>query len=545
MQHIAPTRRARLTACKLLANVAKQTIFDVWCLHASNHARGAEGAMRLRRVWSARRQLYHASLKEATLLANLERLQRASRAAVRRDRTNHYQEKAAEAARASARNDTKELFAIARILSGAPPRSGGAIKDEAANTLTENKQVAERWTRHFAGVFCASICQKKEAARSGWTREQLQQKLEKASTWNLTVEDVAELITKLPKGKGCGPDMIPAEILQAAGPAGARMLYDLLNDIAASGYVPFEWKGGRLLPIWKKRGSPLQCSDHRGILLAPHMSKVLTGALQQRLLPQYLRHVGQSQFGCVRGRGTMAANLITRTVVDVGILTEVSVAILYVDLSKAFDVAVREILLGWPPGMAASTTREARAQHLHKCGIPADHALEVTDYIDESGGILAELGVDTTTRELMNAVHHRAWFQLEDCDDAIIVSTRGGRQGCRLGGLVFNMIYAKALAEARATMRSRGACVALRFDHQKPFWLSGGCDLLDYDSAGDDATPGRTLLQDVTYVDDEAAYLMHRNPLVLASQIRELCQPYNACSQGLDSASTGKQGRPR
>ena len=124
-----------------------------------------------------------------------------------------------------------------------------------------------------------------------------------------------------------------------------------------------------------------------------------------------------------------------------------------------------------------------------------------------------------STHELLKGVHENAWFKLDGADGERIVTTRGGRQGCRLGGMVFNMIYAKALQEARSQLKEEGACATLWFDATTPFWVSEGFSLTSPTGSEPESSLTETCLQDVTYVDDEAAFLMHSSPLVLAQQV--------------------------
>ena len=406
VRQIAPMRRRRLAEGQSLRSIVMQVVFDGWALLCrAEHRDGAipdsavecyylfddgdyyyhqydqRGEERARRISTVRAKLCMATFAEARSTAALGRLQRASRLVVRRDRLRHYEQQADEAAKACARGSTKEMHTIVRILAGTPPRQGGSVKSEAGETLTEAAAVAQRWTRHFAEVFCATVCPSSTSPEASWCKERLRTRLAEKDSLNITWEEVEDLVKKLPRGKGRGPDQVPAELLQASGSAGTRFLFDILCDIAASGHVPFEWKGWRLAPIWKRKGSPLQCSDHRGILLSDHVAKVLTGALQRRTLDAYTGHVGPSQFGCVRGRGTLAANMLTRAVIDAGAAMELSTAVLFLDLSKAFDLAIREVLLGWPASRDCT-----KAALLEKRGLPREHVQSMVRYIDTTGG---------------------------------------------------------------------------------------------------------------------------------------------------------------
>ena len=81
------------------------------------------------------------------------------------------------------------------------------------------------------------------------------------------------------------------------------------------------------------------------------------------------------------------------------------------------------------------------------CGFNKLVAEDICAYINKTGGILQECGIDDATRLLINPLHPRAcfvagsrlgddWFNLPT-----IVSRRSGRQGCRLGAVVFNFVF--------------------------------------------------------------------------------------------------------
>ena len=87
------------------------------------------------------------------------------------------------------------------------------------------------------------------------------------------------------------------------------------------------------------------------------------------------------------------------------------------------------------------------------------------------------MGVRPKVSALVNGLHSKAWACYGACD-SYIVSTTGGRQGCKLGGIVFNAAYALALrvlhdrlADANIVLRlkyRRGPFWANEFTHQNP-----------------------------------------------------------------------------
>ena len=105
-----------------------------------------------------------------------------------------------------------------------------------------------------------------------------------------------------------------------------------------------------------------------------------------------------------------------------------SCCILFLDLAKAFDYALRESLMGWPQDFNATSEQKS------------------------------ELG---------------SWFRYGH-RDSVIVTRKGGRQGCVFGGIVFNMTYAMALGQVRVELRKRSIILLLQYKGSKSI-LQGLC----------------------------------------------------------------------
>eukprot|EP00973_Karenia_brevis_P080762 11204662-Karenia_brevis.AAC.1 len=60
----------------------------------------------------------------------------------------------------------------------------------------------------------------------------------------------------------------------------------------------------------------------------------------------------------------------------------------------------------------------------------------MTAFINDSGHLLKQWAVDLKAA-LATSLHDGSWFQVGELDTVILAPT-GGRQGCKLGALVFN-----------------------------------------------------------------------------------------------------------
>ena len=263
-------------------------------------------------------------------------------------------------------------------------------------------------------------------------------------------------VSELSNGKGLGGDALPAEVIKAGGPYYSQFLHDVINDSYAMQYAPARWRGGKLKELWKRKGSSQICDQYRGLLLADHASKVFTGTIKTRVQDDIVKSFPKEQYGGTIGGGTLFAAMSTLLFIQYCIALNLSIAILFVDLSKAFDYAIREILLGWMPGFNGS-----KRELLRSSGVGEECIEELIHYIDTTGGYLRELGASEESVAMLASMHNGSWFKFGNCV-RILKTTRGGRQGCRLGALVFNGIYAKALKKLRARLVECGVVLILK-----------------------------------------------------------------------------------
>ena len=119
--------------------------------------------------------------------------------------------------------------------------------------------------------------------------------------------------------------------------------------------------------------------------------------------------------------------------------------------------------------------------------------------------------MDGKVYELIQSLHQGAWFQLLG-SDRYIVPKIGGRQGCKLGRVVLNMIYSIAIHELAESMRELG--VVLTLDQtDESFWGSvASIDAAPVDSVKRDRVH---CISHVEFVDDAALLMRAQSPAKL------------------------------
>eukprot|EP00973_Karenia_brevis_P048822 6773256-Karenia_brevis.AAC.1 len=100
--------------------------------------------------------------------------------------------------------------------------------------------------------------------------------------------------------------------------------------------------------------------------------------------------------------------------------------------------------------------------------LPSNVASHIVTWLEDHGPILEELGVDKKAFELCKSLYSGSWYRMGDAEE-LLVSRCGGRQGCRLGAMIFNLIYTVALHRAREELAELGVAMAIHFNIARLF----------------------------------------------------------------------------
>ena len=428
----------------------------------------------------------------ARISSTIFRVQAAARPMLERDRTDFLDGLALQASLAMNNGDSRSSFAIVRSLGGRAIKFNSSIKKLDGTLAATPGDVSLRWQEHFAEVFCGDVVDKTSLREHDTAACTFQ------STLDVGAEATSRAFRSLGRNKGVGLDDIPAELLQAGSDAIACKFADVNVRVLGNGAWPTQWRGGRMVDVYKKKGDASDCNSSRGILLADHSGKALTGIVKNAIDPFYEHHMPPTQFGAVKHRGTDMATHLIRSAIDTAKLLELSIFVLFVDLVKAFDKVIRQLVFGW-----GSSKPEDPVSFLCTLGVERVSAQWICDYIDERGHLLQQWGVDPGAACLSQALHHGAWFCIADLDSAVLSKT-GGRQGCKLGALTFNSVYAVALDMLAWELRRADIVFRVRVP-DGAFWQRSDEDV---DASDDNVV-------DAAFVDDEAIVLMAKSPALL------------------------------
>ena len=167
------------------------------------------------------------------------------------------------------------------------------MNDSRGNTLTEDGDIRNRWSRYYSGLVNETN-----------PKEHLQNVPETAGEVPpISVEEIRNQLAMMKGNKACGPDLIHIEVRKKIGEEGLVFLKKELNEMLTSG-IPSSWRLSEVTPLFKGKCSIPDCSNYRGIKPISHTLKQLERTLDQRL--RTIVELGNTQFGFFRrGRSTM------------------------------------------------------------------------------------------------------------------------------------------------------------------------------------------------------------------------------------------------
>ena len=190
-----------------------------------------------------------------------------------------------------------------------------------------------------------------------------------------------------------------------------------------------------------------------------------------------------------------------KSAIAASVMLEVSIFVLFVDLVKAFDKVIRQIVYGWGDGKP-----DDPKAFLESMGVAGSAASWICDYIDEKGHLLNQWGADEKANQLACTLHHGAWFSVGYLP-SVITSQTGGRQGCTLGMTTFNSAYTVGLDLLAWGLKKHDIAMVVQVP-TSAFW-----------SEPDPANAERDDVIHATFVDGECTVLLANSPKVLDKAI--------------------------
>ena len=234
-------------------------------------------------------------------------------------------------------NDQKLLHDLIKLQESSSSDSDSLIID--GKIVTDEDEIRKHWADYFEKLGTPSAVYEEDERLVNEIRALCNEDKEFI---NITPELVLEAIKRLNSGKAKDIYGLAAEHVKCISDPSLQTLTDILSSIINQGKVPDLLKASYKINIPKKNKDPRYQDHHRGITVAPIISKILetiADILGLEALPQ-----NKLQFGFSYGRSPSMCSLIISEASSESRATKTPLGTAAEDARKAFDVVHQNIL---------------------------------------------------------------------------------------------------------------------------------------------------------------------------------------------------------
>ena len=162
-----------------------------------------------------------------------------------------------------------------------------------------------------------------------------------------TANEISNLISSLNENKANGPFSIPSKIFKLIKNNVSEPLCEIINLSFSTGIYPDNLKIAKILPVYKNKGSNLECNNYRPISLLSNINKIFEKLMHSRLFNFLNLHncIYNLQFGFREKHSTDHALFSITEKIRETLDDNNFVCGTFIDLQKAFDTVDHSILL--------------------------------------------------------------------------------------------------------------------------------------------------------------------------------------------------------
>lgn len=161
-----------------------------------------------------------------------------------------------------------------------------------------------------------------------------------------TTNEIADIIKSMNSSAAVGLDKISTFLLKFLVDILAPIISKLINKSFSDGFFPETLKKVKVVPVYKA-GDKTLLNNYRGITIPSALSKIAEIVLLHRMQRHIINFnlMNQNQFGFSPHSNTTAATLHLVNAIQQSLDKSLYVAVVFIDLSKAFDCVDHHLLL--------------------------------------------------------------------------------------------------------------------------------------------------------------------------------------------------------
>ena len=231
--------------------------------------------------------------------------------------------------------DKNEIWKVRKRLMGK--------SNEDFDTITEEDQLltSSEETKEYIAAYYEDLYQAREETEEGktWTNmikeenRKTEIKVRNTHTKDISTREMIKAQKKLRKKKSCGPDGIPNEVLINASNKILEHTRRSFNEVSTKQEIPKPWKEGRIVRIYKGKGTKGKCSSERGITVSSNVGKLYERIINERTKETV--KISEMQGGGKPGANTADHLLVLQETLR----NQKEAYIAFLDVTKAYDKA--------------------------------------------------------------------------------------------------------------------------------------------------------------------------------------------------------------
>ena len=247
-----------------------------------------------------------------------------------------------QAALQKIKNNSKYFFSYAKSLSTVKSNIPLLIKED-GKIVTDPEGMANLLQSQFSSVY--SDPNSSDKVDPTFIPPSVQHPTE-LSEFDMTDEEIIAALKTIPKDAACGPDGIPAILLNECAAEFCEPFKIIWSESFALRTVPQFYKDTFINPIYKK-GSKAHAANYRPVALTSHIVKTFERLLRD-IMVRFIERNGilaDNQHGFRPGRSCLTQLLGHFDDVIQGLANNKDTDAIYLDYAKAFDKVDHDLLL--------------------------------------------------------------------------------------------------------------------------------------------------------------------------------------------------------
>ena len=331
------------------------------------------------------------------------------------------------------------------------------IRDADGEILENEALVAERWRAHFSEQEDGLPVTAEELVR---LNNAVQREGLPVPEWTElpTLAEIEAAMRRTAPNKAFFADGVPGEVLCKAPSLMARVMFPLFLKQVLQRREALIFKGGRLVPSFKKGDASL-CTNYRSLFVSSPIGKILHGIYRQILGKHFEQDRAAMQLGGLKGQTIVQVSHVLHLFHAITLQKKHSCAILFIDVQNAFYRLLRKHLVN-------SRQDKRGLQEMFRTLGLAEQAYEefTTHFVDPP--VLEEGGLSPFLVSLFREFFETTWYAMEGTS-VLTWTRRGSRPGDSFADICFGYALKRILSKISKELQEKFPFIDVTWNNKR------------------------------------------------------------------------------